>query len=90
MPNIDSLYSMDVIVVNDIKENRVFEIKLEIFHFFIHYRENLLLFIEATLIQYFLLSLVCNTPLQYSCLENPMDGGAWKAAVHGIRRVGHD
>ena len=23
-------------------------------------------------------------PLQYSCLENPMDGGAWKAAVHGI------
>ena len=24
------------------------------------------------------------TPLQYSCLENPMDRGAWKAAVHGI------
>ena len=24
------------------------------------------------------------TPLQYSCLENPMDGGAWNAAVHGI------
>ena len=23
------------------------------------------------------------TPLQYSCLEYPMDGGAWKAAVHG-------
>ena len=23
-------------------------------------------------------------PLQYSCLENPMDGGAWKAAVHGF------
>ena len=23
------------------------------------------------------------TPLQYSCLENPMDGGAWWAAVHG-------
>ena len=22
--------------------------------------------------------------LQYSCLENPMDGGAWKAAVHGV------
>ena len=30
------------------------------------------------------------TPLQYSCLENPMDGGAWKAAVHGSLRVGHD
>ena len=24
------------------------------------------------------------TPLQYSCLESPMDGGAWKAAVHGV------
>ena len=24
------------------------------------------------------------TPLQYSCLEIPMDGGAWKAAVHGV------
>ena len=24
------------------------------------------------------------TPLQYSCLENPMDGGAWGAAVHGV------
>ena len=24
------------------------------------------------------------TPLQYSCLENPMDGGAWKAAIHGV------
>ena len=23
-------------------------------------------------------------PLQYSCLENPMDGGAWKATVHGV------
>ena len=26
------------------------------------------------------------TPLQYSCLENPMDRGAWKAAVHGVTR----
>ena len=24
------------------------------------------------------------TPLQYSCLENPIDGGAWWSAVHGI------
>ena len=24
------------------------------------------------------------TRLQYSCLENPMDGEAWKAAVHGV------
>ena len=26
------------------------------------------------------------TPLQYSCLENPMDGGAWWAAVHGVEK----
>ena len=25
-------------------------------------------------------------PLQYSCLENPMDGGAWQAAVHGVAK----
>ena len=24
------------------------------------------------------------TPLQYSCMENPMDGGAWWATVHGV------
>ena len=29
-------------------------------------------------------------PLKYSCLENPMDGEAWWAAVHGVARVGHD
>ena len=26
------------------------------------------------------------TPFQYSCLENPMDGGAWSAAVHGVAK----
>ena len=25
-------------------------------------------------------------PLQYSCLENPMDRGAWWAAVHGVAK----
>ena len=29
-------------------------------------------------------------PLQYSYLENLMDGGAWWATVHGVARVGHD
>ena len=29
-------------------------------------------------------------PLQYSCLENPADRGAWRATVHGVARVGHD
>ena len=30
------------------------------------------------------------TPLQYSCLENPMDRGAWWVASTGLLRVGHD
>ena len=29
-------------------------------------------------------------PLQYSCLENPMDRGAWQATVHGVVRVERD
>ena len=29
----------------------------------------------------------CN-PLQYSCLENPMDSGAWRATVHGVAKSG--
>ena len=44
-------------------------------------------------IQVLVLSLVNNnigegdgTPLQYSCLESPMDGGAWQAAAHGITK----
>ena len=28
-------------------------------------------------------------PLQYSCLENAIDRGAWRATVHGIARVRH-
>ena len=33
---------------------------------------------------------VNGNPLQCSCLENPMDRGAWWATVHGVTRVGHD
>ena len=29
-------------------------------------------------------------PLQYSCLENTMDRGAWRATIIGSQRVGHD
>ena len=29
-------------------------------------------------------------PLQYSCLENPMDRRAWQATVRGVARVRHD
>ena len=27
-----------------------------------------------------------SNPLQHSCLENPMDRGAWQATVHGVRK----
>ena len=51
-------------------------------------------FTYLTFIYFFFLSPVCLTlfgegngnPLQYSCLENPMDRGAWWAAVHGVPR----
>ena len=29
-------------------------------------------------------------PLQYSCLENPIDRGAWRDTVHGVARVRHN
>ena len=29
-------------------------------------------------------------PLQYSCLENPMDRGAWGTTVHGVAKVRQD
>ena len=50
------------------------------------------LFCPATSFQNYYLSLGCNiragngTSFQYSCLENPMDGGAWWAAVHGVAK----
>ena len=31
-----------------------------------------------------------DNPLQYSCLGNPIDRGAWRATVHGVTRVRHD
>ena len=35
-------------------------------------------------------NLIIYNPLRYSCLENPMDRGAWWAAVHRVARVGQD
>ena len=31
-----------------------------------------------------------DNPLQYSCLENSMDRGAWQATEHGFAKVGQD
>ena len=38
----------------------------------------------CAVLQSYLPVLAQPTEGQYSCLENPMDGGAWKAAVHGV------
>ena len=50
--------------------------------------------VQETLLQYLgwedLLEKEMANPLQYPCLENLMDRGAWWAAVHGVQRVRHD
>ena len=52
----------------------------------------LIVLLSVTNGQMFYVALECSfgegngTPLQYSCLENPMDGGAWWAAVHGVAK----
>ena len=65
------------------------------FRFFsrIGYLRIYLCYIGGPLWSFILYILVCicsregnGTPLQYSCLENPMDGGAWWAAVHGVTK----
>ena len=49
-------------------------------------------FVHALFLLYVCLTVFCpigednGTPLQYSCLENPMDQGAWWAAVHGVSK----
>ena len=55
----------------------------KIFHFFLSI--DWLIFHQQYVFSYtHRNTLRCTCVLQYSCLENPMDRGAWKAAVHGI------
>ena len=50
--------------------------KPRIFTFWVHYRKNLLISaVEGN-----------GNTLQYSCLENPMDRGAWRATVNGVAK----
>ena len=53
--------------------------------------ENYMLGVQALSIRYISLTQYNQgegngTPFQYSCLENPMDGGAWSATVHGVSK----
>ena len=62
----------------------IFRIDLYIFFFM-----SLFLILWSLLMQIVIASSILSregngTPLQYSCLENPMNRGAWWAAVHGV------
>ena len=61
--------------------HRSWTIWSRVIHIFLNYSFNICsIRIDIT-------SLIGNgTPFQYSCLENPMDGGAWWAAVHGVTK----
>ena len=41
---------------------------------------------KINIILFLVYSCINGDPLQYSCLENPMDRGAWWAAVHGVAK----
>ena len=53
-------------------------------------------FVFVTFLLECILALQCcvgggnGNPLQSSCLQNPIDRGAWQATVHGVTRVGHN
>ena len=74
----------------NLSNNRLYNAKSEITHI-IHFRWWWFVNVDSTLVKNTLPWGEGNgTPLQYFCLENPMDSGAWWAAVHGVARVGHD
>ena len=56
------------------------------FFIIMFYQHFFFLFAIKTMWIFYAILIVLSSilPLQYSCLENPMDGGAWKAAVHGV------
>ena len=56
---------------------------MECDHFTFYYLVPPKIFIQSTKVS---IGEDNGTPLQYSCLENPMDGGAWYAAVHGVAK----
>ena len=60
----------------------------------LRYKEGALFTVSVPIFHYFTLQGHLSregnrNPLRYSCLENPMDRGAWRAAVHGGHRVRH-
>ena len=49
--------------------------------------EFIFLFLLSCILIVSIFEVLCNgTPLQYSCLENPMDRGVWWAPVHGVAK----
>ena len=62
------------------EENKTFAVNLASYQ----HNSSLTYYLLHFLVSCFFVGEGNGTPLQYSCLENPMDGGAWKAAVHGV------
>ena len=51
-----------------------------------HFKKSIFNLVYHFLTFYFVYGEGNGNPLQYSCLENPMDGGAWWAAVHAVKK----
>ena len=84
-----------ILVIAKIKENYCYPIaciRLSLVNFIIIDDYPLLIFLilKVSIVSEWLYCWVYRegngTPLQYSCLENPMDGGAWCTAVHGVAK----
>ena len=70
---------------HDLVKQMQLSLKLRYAHLLLTKKEHKVR-IKMTMIIFWMLIYFYPTPLQCSCLENPMDGGAWWAAVHGVAK----
>ena len=81
-------YFLEIMLLNEISKNIVCCLYGKVYKENFHYNESL--FLKAPIYSLWYLYTKCGegngTPLQYPCLENPMDGGAWWSVVHGVAK----
>ena len=79
------IYYCFVLELPSCQKETLLNAKIEIEHLSIFCKIS-----QSNIIAFCMCVFVCGegngTPLQYSCLENPMDGRAWQAAVHGVAK----
>ena len=79
------IYYCFVLELPSCQKETLLNAKIEIEHLSIFCKIS-----QSNIIAFCMCVFVCGegngTPLQYSCLENPMDGRAWWAAVHGVAK----